>query len=65
MESVGYRLHQYVDAVRSFLTEFYYISDRPGCAKLGEEEFRRSIKSLKENPHPDAGENRRNRPPAA
>jgi hypothetical protein len=51
MEGIVYRLNRAVDAIRGFLTDFYYISDRPGCLRIGEEEFRRNVGKLKGKAH--------------
>lgn len=63
MESIAYRLNRYVSVVRSFLTRLYSVSDKPGCGKLSDEEFRGDIRRLKEGPDYDAEESTRGRPP--
>ncbi len=52
MENISVYLKRAIEAVRSFLTDFYYISGSPGSARITEEEFHRDIKMIKEGRSP-------------
>jgi len=50
MSALKERISDSIGKVRKFLEDFYFISDRPNCLKMTEQDFREALRSVKNPP---------------
>jgi len=47
MSALKERISDSIGKVRKFLEDFYFISDRPNCLKMSEQDFKEALRSVK------------------